>query len=125
MHVDVGRREGLRYRPRKADRMSQEQVYIPPAYLELEVECCECPFESTPDVVVGHLIEKHSYSLRQVKDWVQDFIDSFDADSDGHPLYPEPCPDHGRIRVGEPCYGCQAVDDAIDRAKENRGYNRI
>lgn len=95
-----------------------ESPYIPPPYLELEVECYFCPFESTPDVVVGHLAEKHTWTTQQIKDWLQHWMDSFYADSDGHPFYRESCGDHGPIRVGEPCWGCEADEDAIDRARE-------
>jgi hypothetical protein len=101
--------------------MKTNTIYIPPEFLELEVECYECPFANTPDVVTGHLAESHGYSLRQVQDWLQDWTGSFETDDQGFPLQLDECPNHGPIRIGEVCQGCEASEDEVERALEAIG----
>lgn len=95
-----------------------DPIYIPPEFMEIETECFECPFAGVPDAVIKHMTEKHSYSTKQSRSWLYNWMESFDTDSYGHPLSNNDCREHGAIPLGETCGGCDAVDEEIERSKE-------
>lgn len=95
---------------------------IPEPYVSMTMDCGECRFKSTPDMVEGHLIESHGYRVGEAESVLKDWIDSFVKDAEGWPL--EECLSHGFYRYGSPCYGCEAVDRSIDHWKETRYARR-
>lgn len=89
---------------------------------EYEFECGEC--EGKPvKLVLGdetnifkHMTLVHHYNPEDVMAHIQWHYNNVPQTDDGEMLFE--CGDHGEYV--DVCYGCQAVDDAIDRWKESR-----
>jgi hypothetical protein len=88
-------------------------------WLELLVDCPECMTYRADyaERIAGHLTEAHGYSTAEARkamlDWATDHL----SDENGHPMFE--CDDHGQY-TGTTCPGCDHIDRAIDRAKEDR-----
>lgn len=93
---------------------------------EYEFECGECPSTKTEKPVklilgdeyaIGiHMTEAHQYSEADVKKLIQCYHNDVPQTEDGDVLFQ--CSSHGDYV--DMCYGCEAIDSAIDSWKESR-----
>lgn len=96
---------------------------IPQPYLDIVIDCPECYekpyFKDTPDMMLGHLLEGHLYTVAEAEKFVQDWIDEFPKDSDNWPMFE--CGGigcgggHGFYRAGGVCGECSDYDRRVDR----------
>lgn len=89
---------------------------------EYEFECGDC-ISKPVKLVLGdestimvHMIKAHGYEPEQVATLIQWYHDDVPQTDDGEVLFD--CSEHGEYT--DVCYGCEAVDEAIDRWKETR-----
>lgn len=54
-----------------------------PELLNESMECAECGYEDSPDVIQGHLIQVHEYTTEQAKRIMDHWIESM-TDDNGH-----------------------------------------
>ncbi len=104
-------------RERLASDKKKASAKLVAPYYELLLSCPECgqydkKNMTTVDVIVGHMIEWHNYSVEQTQRWIKDWIDEFDHAEDGWPL--GECEGHGFYRLPGPCSGCEAEESKND-----------
>ncbi len=81
---------------------------IPNEYLDMLWDCPECDgFNNTPDIVLGHLIEQHFYTVAEAESAFTWYMDEHPVNKAGLPL--SNCDLHGSF-YGHECYGCRSFD---------------
>lgn len=89
---------------------------------EYEFECGECSGKAVKLTlgdetgIFKHMTQMHGYNPEDIKACIQWYHDDVPQTENGDVLWN--CPDHGEYV--DVCYGCEAVDDAIDRWKESK-----
>lgn len=89
---------------------------IPSVFLEIDLSCGECGFISYPDIVMGHLVEQHLYTVAEAEHAIQEWMDDVPQDEEGKPL--QECLDHGLFKTV--CPQCWQIEHDIAEWQERK-----